>query len=468
MKPLKHTLLLLCTVLFLAACQKNQPGEESANNGPTHNIKHVPEVDLQLLAQGLTSPIGVVSVPDESGRLFVIDQAGQVRIIDAMGNLLPMPFLDIRARMVPLRPGYDERGLLGLAFHPDYATNGRFFVYYNAPPRPGGPTPTTTWNNLSKIVEYRVSSNPDMADPMSERVLLQIDDPQSNHNGGTIAFGPEDGMLYIAIGDGGGANDVGPGHVEDWYPVNAGGNGQDIEQNLFGDILRIDVDGAMPYGIPTDNPFVGKPGLDEIWAYGFRNPFRFSFDMESGNTLIAGDAGQLLWEEIDVVTKGGNYGWNVKEGRHCFNAASSLVELPSCPDRDIWGTKLTDPVLEIPNFQNQNFPVDERATTIIGGNVYRGDAIKRLNGMYVFGTFSQNPGTANGELFVAKANGANNWDFTELALASFPAGHLGQYLKGFGQDNNGEVYVTTSSNLGPSGANGKVYKLVPAGGSATQ
>ena len=462
MKPLKPTLLLLCTMIFFSACQKMQPGEES-NNAPTRNLERNPEVDLQLIAQGLTSPIGVVAVPDETGRLFIIDQDGQIHIVDAMGNLMPVPFLDISARMVTLSPFYDERGLLGLAFHPDYATNGRFFVYYNAPPRPGGPAPGRTWNNLSKIVEYHVSAaNPNMADPLSERVLIQMDDPQSNHNGGTIAFGPEDGMLYIAIGDGGGANDVGPGHVEDWYPVNAGGNGQDLEQNFFGDILRIDVDGPMPYGIPMDNPFVGKPGLDEIWAYGFRNPFRFSFDMGTDKKLIAGDAGQLLWEEIDVVKKGGNYGWNVKEGRHCFNAASSLNELPSCPDRDIWGTPLTDPVLEMPNFQNTK-ATGKKATTIIGGNVYRGEDIRHLTGMYVFGIFSQNPGTANGELFVARANNSHNWHFEELELASFPSGHLGQYLKGFGQDNEGEIYVTASTNLGPSGVNGKVYKLVPAG-----
>ena len=227
--------------------------------------------------------------------------------------------------MVPLNPGYDERGLLGFAFHPDYKTNGRFFIYYTLPPRPGGPTPVNNWNNLSRISEYRVSGgNPNMADMGSEKIILEMDDPQSNHNGGTIAFGP-DNYLYIAIGDGGGANDVGPGHVEDWYPVNAGGNGQDIEANLFGNILRLDVNGGAPYAIPADNPFVGKPGRDEIWAYGFRNPFRFSFDMSGSRRLFAGDAGQLLYEEIDVVEKGQNYGWNVKEGTSCFNAAKQFA-----------------------------------------------------------------------------------------------------------------------------------------------
>src|SRR5688572_13414113 len=175
-----------------------------------------------------------------------------------------------------------------------------------------------------------------------------MDDPQSNHNGGTIAFGA-DGYLYIAIGDGGSANDVAPGHVNDWYAVNAGGNGQDIEANLFGDVLRLNVDGAAPYTIPADNPFVGKPGMDEIWAYGFRNPFRFSFDMGGSRQLYLGDAGQVLYEEINVVNKGGNYGWNVKEGRICFNAANNDTALGTCPAVDNFNNPLIDPVIVLDN-----------------------------------------------------------------------------------------------------------------------
>ena len=197
-------------------------------------------VDLELVTGNLSSPIGLVAFPDNSGRLAVIDQTGKIRIINSSGTLMPDPYLDITSKMVTLSPGYDERGLLGLAFHPDYTTNGRFFIYYNAPRRDGGPAPGVNWNNLSVIAEYRVSAaSANMADPNSERRLLEIDDPQSNHNGGTLAF-DRAGHLYIAIGDGGGANDVGNGHVPDWYPVNAGGNGQDIEANLFGNILRND------------------------------------------------------------------------------------------------------------------------------------------------------------------------------------------------------------------------------------
>jgi glucose/arabinose dehydrogenase len=331
------------------------------------------KLDLKLVADGFMSPIGVVSAHDGSNRLFVIEQNGSIWVISSNGTKLSTPFLDLAGKVVPLNPGFDERGLLGLAFHPRYKSNGKFYVYYQLPPRPGGPQPGVNWNNLSRISEFRVSTtNPNVANLASERILLEWDDPQLNHNGGTIEFGPEDGYLYIAIGDGGAANDVAPGHVEDWYPANAGGNGQDIEVNLFGNILRIDVDrnsGSKEYGIPNDNPFVGKTGLDEIWAYGLRNPYRFSFDMGGNHQLIVGDAGQVLYEEVNVIRKGGNYGWNVKEGTHCFNAASNLTTLPTCPGVDVFGTQLSDPVIELNNWRN---PAGGKATTVIGGNVYRG------------------------------------------------------------------------------------------------
>jgi glucose/arabinose dehydrogenase len=429
--------------LMLTGCKKN--------DGPDNNNK---EVDMQLIADNLVSPIGLVTAPDDNSRLYVIDQAGKIWIIKD-GQQLTTPFMDVTSKLVPLLPAYDERGLLGLAFHPDYSTNGRFYVYYQLPPRAGGPQAGVNWNNLSRISEFKVSGNMDVADMNSEKVLLELDDPQSNHNGGTLAFGP-DGYLYISIGDGGRANDVAPGHVTDWYTVNAGGNGQDIDSNLFGNILRIDVNSGSPYGIPADNPFVGKPGKDEIYAFGFRNPFRFSFDMGGDHKLLAGDAGQVLWEEVSVVIKGGNYGWNVKEGRHCFNAADSSKVLASCPSVDNMGNPLIDPVIEVNNWQN---PAGGRATTIIGGNVYRGKDIKGWNGKYIFGTFSQTPTTANGELFMAQTSNANEWMYDEVNLKSHPD-DLGYYLKGFGQDNEGEIYLTVSGMLGPSGNAGKVFKLV--------
>jgi glucose/arabinose dehydrogenase len=453
-------MLSLILVIFIFSCQKMQqePNIEPSPLQTTTAKAKLRPIDKQLVADGFVSPIGLVAFPDQTGRLAVIDQVGKIWIIDGEGNKLPVPYLDITSKVVPLNGFYDERGLLGLAFHPDYASNGRLFLYYNAPARPGGPEPGVNWNNFSKIVEYRVSSsNPNMADPAFEKQLIGLDDPQSNHNGGTIEFGP-DGYLYIAIGDGGAANDVAPGHVPDWYLVNAGGNGQDIEANLFGSILRIDVNSGDPYGIPADNPFVGKPGLDEIYAYGFRNPFRFSFDMSGSRQLYAGDAGQLLYEEIDVVKKGGNYGWNVKEGTHCFNAASNLTTFPNCPSMDPYGTRLTDPVIELNNWRN---PAGGKATTVIGGNVYRGNDIAGLHGKYIFGTFSQTQTTANGELFVAQPAGGGLWPYQEISLKSSP-NDVGQYLKGFGQDREGEIYLTTSGLLGPSGTMGKVWKLVPA------
>jgi len=220
--------------------------------------------------------------------------------------------------------------------------------------------------------------------------------------------------------------------------------------------LRINVNNGSPYGIPSDNPFVGKEGKPEIYAYGFRNPFRFSFDMGGSHQLILGDAGQVLYEEIDVVTKGGNYGWNVKEGRHCFNAANNDTVLNSCPMVDNFGVPLTDPVIEVNNAAN---PAGGKALTIIGGNVYRGNEIQSLKGKYIFGSYAQS-NAPNGELFMAEPSGSN-WAYSEINLKSHPD-DLGYYLKGFGQDNDGEIYLTVSSVGGPSGTGGKVMKLVKA------
>jgi glucose/arabinose dehydrogenase len=223
-------ILFLGVFIFIQSCKKhdqNPPPSES--------------YDLKLIADNFVSPITVMDAPDASKRLFVVDQVGKVWIINAGGQKMPNPFIDISSKMVSLNPGYDERGLLGLAFHPNFKNNGKFYLFYTAPPRSGGPEPGTSWDNLTRISEFQVSGNPNSADMSSERVILEADHPQSNHNGGTIAFGP-DGYLYISIGDGGNKDDIGPGHVNDWYEINAGGNGQDVQQNLLGDILRINID----------------------------------------------------------------------------------------------------------------------------------------------------------------------------------------------------------------------------------
>lgn len=411
-------------------------------------------LDLVEIAGGFVSPVGVVAAPGENENLYVIDQVGMVWLIDNSSTVQEEPFLDVSDKIVDLESDYDERGLLGLAFHPDFQNNGRVFVYYTAPPNPGGPEEGESWNNISRISEFTVQNgDPQMVDPGSEKIVLEIDQPQGNHEGGTIAFGP-DGYLYISIGDGGNANDVAPGHVEDWYDTNSGGNGQDIESNLLGNILRIDVDGMQPYSIPADNPFVDSPGLSEIYAYGFRNPFRFSFDMGGTNQLIVGDAGQGLYEEIDVVESGQNYGWNVKEGTICFDASDNTNILETCPDTDVYGRTLQDPVIEIANAAN---PSGGITVTVIGGNVYRGNTIPELAGKYIFGSFSSNF-EPNGEVFVATPSGNSNWSFESLDFYSYSNG-LGYFVKGFGQDMEGEIYVTTSSNLGPAGTTGKVLKI---------
>lgn len=413
------------------------------------------DVDLQLIADGMTSPVGVVAVPGDNSRLYVIDQTGQIWVIEN-GVRNPQPFLDVSDRIIALSEGYDERGLLGLAFHPQFSSNSRFYVYYTAPPGAGGPMEGEMWDNRSRISEFTASS-PTSADAGSERIVLEVDQPQSNHEGGTIAFGP-DGYLYISIGDGGNANDVGPGHVQDWYDVNAGGNGQDNFANLLGNILRIDVDGAAPYEVPGSNPFVGEDGLDEIYAFGFRNPYRMSFDMGGMNQLFVGDAGQGLFEEVSIVELGGNYGWNVKEGTHCFNAADNTTVLPTCPDVDPFGNPLRDPVIEMRHVNN---PMGGGETiVIVGGYVYRGDAIPDFEGRYIFGSFA-NSFAPTGELFIAEPSGPGGlWEYHEIDLAGY-GDHIGEFVKGFGQDNAGEVYVITSTVLGPTGNTGKVYKLVP-------
>lgn len=467
--PRLLTWLSFASFLFITACKKNeapsssvpQEMKNSRNGGnPSRDL------DLQTIADNFVSPVSLVEPPDGSHRLFVVDQIGKIWIIDASGQKKAQPFIDLTTKMVRLSPFYDERGLLSLAFHPDYKSNGRFYLFYTAPPPPGGPTTDAgntglpkTWNNTTTISEFKVSSDLNVADMSTERKLLTLAHPQSNHNGGTIAFGP-DGYLYISIGDGGNKNDIGPGHVEDWYAANAGGNGQDIEQNLMGNVLRIDINSSgdgKNYSIPHDNPFVGKAGLDEIWAYGFRNPYRFSFDMSGSKRMFLSDAGQNLYEEIDVVRKGGNYGWNVKEGTHCFNAANELMELSSCPDKDAFGSPLIDPVIEANNVAN---PEGGHFVTIIGGNVYRGNTIPGMEGKYIFGNFSRTASTPQGEVYSSNAGSEGGlWSYDKLSFKSFPD-NLGHFIKGFGQDMDGEIYVLASQRLGPAGNTGKVFKMV--------
>jgi glucose/arabinose dehydrogenase len=453
-RTLRFVILLVATAVLVVLPGAGQAQEDEA-----------PTVGLRLVAEGLTSPVTMADPGDGSGRLFLVDQIGVIRVLMPDGTLAPAPFLDLRSRMVALMPGFDERGLLGLAFHPGYETNGRFFVYYSAPLRAGAPA---GFNHTSHVSEFRVSAaDPNRADPASERILLQVDKPQFNHNAGTLLFGPNDGYLYISIGDGGGANDIGLGHVEDWYDDNAGGNGQDVEQNLLGNILRIDVDAGAPYGIPADNPFVGGPGLDEIWAYGFRNPYRFSFDRGGSHDLIVADVGQLLWEEVSVGVKGGNFGWNVKEGTHCFSTATPSQSPAECPELVESGVRagdpLVDPVIEYANARQTG----GLGLAVVGGYVYRGSALPQFHGRYVFGDWSESfGGPPTGKLFVAKQRKQGLWQMEQLRIATSPNGELGHRVLGFGQDSDGELYVLTTDNVGPAGTTGKVFMLVSPSGRA--
>ena len=413
-------------------------------------------VGLEKIADNLVSPVAFAESPDESGRYFIVDQVGVIWIYTPEKGLLKEPFLNLKDKIVPLKDEHEERGLLGLAFHPGYSENGRFFVYYSAPLSEEAPD---SWDHTSHISEFRVSpDNPDKADETSEKIILKVDQPQDNHNAGTLAFGP-DNYLYIALGDGGGANDIDRGHVPDWYDKNPGGNGQDVEQNLLGSILRIDVDGDSPYGIPEDNPFVEQEGMDEIYAYGFRNPYRFSFDIKGNNELIAGDAGQVLWEEISVVTKGGNYGWNVKEGTHCFNAYNNDKEKKKCPEEDKMGNPLIDPVIE---FKQGGTDDGGKGLVVIGGYVYRGEMIENLAGKYIFGTWTQHHGKPAGAVFMATPKETGMWDFQKLKIAQTNSTSIGHYLLSFGQNNNGEMFVLTTDEEGPTGNTGKVFKMVAA------
>ncbi len=432
------------------------PSHRSHAQGPSPIGRQVP-IGLKEVATGLVSPVQLVQAPGETGLRFVIDQVGKIWALDRAGHLMSDPFLDISDKITPLTPGYDERGLLGLAFHPDYAENGRFFVFYNAPLRPGGPA---GFDDTVTIAEYHAQGGDrPRADPASERIILQVDHPQVNHNAGTLAFGP-DGYLYISIGDGGGADDDQLGHVDDWYARNAGGNGQDITHNLLGNILRIDVDHGSPYGIPADNPFVGRAGLDEIWAYGLRNPYRFSFDMGGDHALLSMDAGQELWEEVSMIVRGGNYGWNVKEGTHCFDTDNPNESLARCPNRDpTTGERLRDPVIEFANAGQTG----GLAYTVVGGNVYRGSAMPEFAGRYIYGGATASLIAPEGRLFVSTPRKHGLWTLQELLING--TDRLTYVVKGFGQDHNGEVYVMASKILGPAGTTGTIFKFVPPDGS---
>lgn len=409
----------------------------------------IPDIELVTITQGLTSPVALVS-PLGDKRRFVVDRTGFIHILNNDGTVVEEPFLDISDRLVDFRASFDERGLLGLAFHPDYRNNGRYFVYYSAPLRDEGPP---GWDHTSTVSEFRANApvsggqaSTTQAD--SERVVLHIDQPQFNHNGGALSFGP-DGYLYIALGDGGGANDVGNGHP-------GPGNGQ-TTTTLLGSILRIDIDnGEAGYGIPTDNPFAGrKSGRDEIHSWGWRNPWRMSFDRVTGELWVATN-GQELWEAVYEASAPGNYGWNRFEGSHCFDPRNPGTSLPddACSRQGPHGYDIRMPVVEYPHPGNQGDHT-VAGISVIGGYVYRGDAIPELAGRYVFGDWARGFARPEGQLFIASPTEPGRpWDIARVRV-------LDDYLLGFGEDSEGELYLLTSSTSGPTGSTGAVHKIVP-------
>lgn len=346
--------------------------DESADVSPT-------EAALRLVpvADGFEAPLYATHAGDGTGRIFVVEQGGLIRIVEN-GEIASEPFLDISSRV---RAG-GEQGLLGLTFDPDYPDNNRFYVDYT----------DTSGNTV--VARYEVTDRPGVADPSSEQVLLRIEQPYANHNGGHLAFGP-DGYLYVATGDGGSGGDP---H----------GNGQSRD-TLLGKLLRIDVSGSGGYEIPSDNPFAGGGRRAEIWAYGLRNPWRFSFDRNTDDLWI-GDVGQSAREEINLEPAGSdggvNYGWNIMEGAECYDAASC--------DRD----GLEEPVADYPHSEG---------ISVTGGYVYRGERIRELTGGYLFGDFG------SGTIWIIDSArpraGAAVALETDLSISSF------------GEDEDGELFV---------------------------
>lgn len=348
---------------------------------PSANL--IPVVSKDFLSvfsflPSLKSPVFLTHAGDQSGRTFVVEQSGMIRILER-GRLQGVPFLDIKDRV--LFKG--EQGLLGLAFHSEYRRNGRFFVNY-----------TRQEDGATVIAEYHRRELENRAG-REERVLMLIPQPYPNHNGGMIAFGP-DGYLYIGMGDGGSAGD----------PQN---RAQNMDE-LLGKLLRIDVNSRVPYGIPGDNPFVQTEGRPEIFAKGLRNPWRFSFDRATGDLWLA-DVGQNKWEEVDVVRKGGNYGWRVMEGLHCYD-----------PQERCRTENLISPALEYGHQGGR--------CSIIGGYVYRGRAIPALAGVYLYGDY------CSGEMFAVRTTEGGRVSGEPWLLLN---AHV--RISSFGEDEQGEIYV---------------------------
>jgi glucose/arabinose dehydrogenase len=410
----------------LAGCEAPTP-QTSGTHSPIRDSG--PAVSLTTVATGFQQPIAVEDVPGTDAR-FIADKFGTVSVQDGE-ELVETPVLDVSGNIVEREDW--ETGLIGFALHPEFADNRRFYVRYSATPREGTPE---SYNHTAVLEEYRATADLRNIVDGSRRVVLEVPEPGKWHNAGDIVFGPE-GYLYVALGDGGSdIDDTGMGHVDDWYDAVPGGNGQDITENLLGSILRIDVDGEngeKNYAIPPDNPLVGEEGLDELYAWGFRNPWRMEFH---DGDLFAVDVGNDSYEEVNRVENGGNYGWNVREGFACHKAGV-------CPEETPDGDPLIDPVVAYPHDRNGR----EFGSAIVGGRFCDDPSIPALEGNYVFADL-------RGKLFVSQPppDDRRPWSMTVLdadlenaPLSIESAADGGVYVLTTDFDGNGAVHRMTAT-----------------------
>jgi glucose/arabinose dehydrogenase len=405
----------------------------------------------------MTSPLSLAALPDR--RMLVVDQVGYVRVIDAEGKLVAAPALTWTNKLSAMNLGtFDERGLLCVALHPDFAQNRRVFLTYTGPRRASAPENYDCVLRLSEFTLPAVESL--QIDPASEKILIEVDKPYFNHNGGRIAFGP-DGYLYLSVGDGGGPKgcDLGDGHAPE-------GNGQNT-QTLLAKILRLDVSGAdaakgTAYRIPSDNPFAnGRGGRPEIYAYGVRNPWALSFDRGGDHALYIADVGQSRWEEVDIVVKGGNYGWPLREGFDGFNRENPEKAPASVPAKGLKGEPLLDPIAVYKNAGGWKGDPEAMGVSITGGYIYRGKALPEFTGHYVFGDWSGAQGTPQGRMFLASRPGSGKapWKVEGIRVAN--ANKFFGCVCGVGEDREGELYLLTNGSTGLTPGRGKVWKLTP-------
>jgi len=424
--PLRAALVIPALVLAGLSAQAQTPiNPTQVSGGAGVRPPEPPKFGTDRLVTSAVSLTGAVHAPGDATRMFVTEQRGRILILDLGTNtFLGTPFLDIDSRVINTG---NERGLLGLAFHPNYASNGLFYVNYSR-----------NTDGDTVVAEYQVTANPNVADFNSERILLTIDQPNSNHNGGWMGFSPLDDYLYIATGDGGNFCDTGTGHTSGI------GNAQDLTK-LLGKMLRIDPLGGIPYGVPASNPFVGVAGADEIWAYGLRNPWRASFDRDTGD-LYVGDVGQDIREEVDfqpgLSIGGENYGWRCREGFACAsNGASGCPSTTGCTCPTEQPT-LTSPVHDYSHAGNPG------VCTVIGGYVYRGSALPQLHGRYFFADY------CSGDIWSFRLIDGVKQGFRSFKPDFSPSldGFNINSIQSFGEDANGELYIVTSS---------AIFKIVP-------